>query len=613
MNNYQLRILELNIENFKGINKLKIQLNGDNCNIYGDNKTGKTTIYDAWLWLLFDKDSQNRNDFPIKPIQDGKVKHNIESSVEAIIKFGNKEYSLRKVFSEKWTKKRGSARAQFTGHTTNYYINSVPSKKSEYTSAINNIIDEDKFKILSNPLFFNEQLSWQERRRFLFEIAGFNMSDKEIAEKNGFSDLANIFGKYTPENYKKILSDRKQSINRVLKSIPIRIDELEKTIPNLEGNEKDLQESIGQLQKKIADLQTDDVKAKAEKKIYDLRQTVLIKQQDILKKTNDLEAKKINILSLERTIEGVQESINEYKKSIEDKRNLWYQTNNKTADIKDICPTCKQKLPEHKIQEAIDAFNVQKDEDLRKINEEGKTLRKTYERLLSEKKQFEKELDQAKTLNSKIDKQIADLKNTSFPENAAISSLQASLNFIDTNHQETEQSGQIEELNIKLQEKQNELAQIEAAKQTKRRIEELSKQEKDLSAQFLAITDNLIKLENFTRMKAEMLENSVNDKFNIADFKLFNNQINGGVEETCLTKVNGVPYTGINNAAKIQVGLDIIKTLQEFYKIQIPIFVDNRESVTTLPDMNKTQIINLIVSAKDKKLRIEGGLRWAKQ
>ena len=101
-----------------------------------------------------------------------------------------------------------------------------------------------------------------------------------------------------------------------------------------------------------------------------------------------------------------------------------------------------------------------------------------------------------------------------------------------------------------------------------------------------------------------MLENTINANFKMVEFKLFNELINGGIEETCEATVNGVPYASVNNAGKINAGLDIINALQKIYEVSAPIFIDNAEAVVDFLN-NDAQLIKLYVSAEDKKLRIE--------
>ena len=101
----------------------------------------------------------------------------------------------------------------------------------------------------------------------------------------------------------------------------------------------------------------------------------------------------------------------------------------------------------------------------------------------------------------------------------------------------------------------------------------------------------------------DTLEQRINGRFKLVKFKMFEEQINGGKTETCITLINGVPYSDANTASKIQAGIDIINTLSEHYDIKAPIWVDNKESVVKLP-YTECQLINLIVSAEDSKLRV---------
>ena len=108
----KIELLVLKLRDFKGAKDLEIKLDGESVKVYGDNGTGKTTVFDAFLWLLFDKDSNNRKDFAIKSLNDdGSEKHNLEHAVEAILRIEGSEILLKKVYKEKWTKKRGQATA----------------------------------------------------------------------------------------------------------------------------------------------------------------------------------------------------------------------------------------------------------------------------------------------------------------------------------------------------------------------------------------------------------------------------------------------------------------------------------------------------------------------
>ncbi|MEH6943512.1 ATP-binding protein, partial [Bacillus sp. JJ722] len=235
----ELRLVRLSLRNFKGVKEFTLDARGYNARVFGDNATGKTTLFDAFVWLLFDKDSQNKKDFSIKTLVAGKEVHNLEHEVEASFLLDGKEITLRKVFAEKWTKKRGSATSEFSGHTTSYFVNSVPSKKKEYMDEVASIIQEDVFKLLTSPSFFNEQLKKEERRKTLLEICGDISEEEVIASDSALSSLPTILQGRTIENHRKIISVRRTEINKELEKIPVRIDEITRSLPNVDGLDKE--------------------------------------------------------------------------------------------------------------------------------------------------------------------------------------------------------------------------------------------------------------------------------------------------------------------------------------------------------------------------------------
>lgn len=253
----QIKIKTLKLENFKGIKNLTIDFK-DTTNIYGDNAVGKTTIFDAYSWLLWDKDSLNRKDFAIKPYdKNGDEVHNLESVVEGDFSFDDTELNLKKIYKEVWTKKRGSTQAEFTGHTTDYYINSVPVKKREYNERIESALSEDNFNLLSNPLYFNQFLVKTERREILLSLIE-DVKPEDIIAKN--KDLEELdLENYTVDELKKIAKDSARKINKDIESIPARIDELDKSkihdidFDALEFRKRSTLPAIKEIDEKLAD------------------------------------------------------------------------------------------------------------------------------------------------------------------------------------------------------------------------------------------------------------------------------------------------------------------------------------------------------------------------
>ena len=219
------------------------------------------------MWLLFNKDSQNRSDFEIKTLgPNGQPEHGLEHMVEAILELEDgQRLALKKVYQEKWQKKRGSATAEFTGHTTDHFIDGVPVKKKEYDEKIAEIADEEIFRLLTDPRYFNEILHWQKRRELLLEVCG-DVSDAEvIASKADLSKLADILGNRTIEQHRKVIQSRRTEINRELEKIPVRIDEVKLGLPNVDdiSNAEELSNDIAKLREELKAKQEELAQAKA--------------------------------------------------------------------------------------------------------------------------------------------------------------------------------------------------------------------------------------------------------------------------------------------------------------------------------------------------------------
>ena len=262
-----MKILNLTLRNFKGIRHFNLDTQGKDANIYGDNATGKTTLADAFMWLLFDKDSSSRKDFQIKTLKpNGEPEHGLEHSVEAILELDDRQQiALKKVFQEKWQKKRGSATAEFTGHTTDYFVDGVPVQKKEYDARIAEIADENIFRLLTDPRYFNEVLHWTDRRKLLLEVCG-DVTDAEVIASNpDLSKLSEILGKRTIEQHRKVIQARKSEINKELERIPVRIDEVQRNLPRIDDitDPDALPSDIEKLRNELRNKQEELAQAKA--------------------------------------------------------------------------------------------------------------------------------------------------------------------------------------------------------------------------------------------------------------------------------------------------------------------------------------------------------------
>ena len=284
-----MNILSIHLRNFKGIKSFDFEPNGNNAEIAGENASGKTTLVDAFTWLLFNKDSQNRTDFEIKTIdpKTGKVKHNLEHEVSAVV-FTDKEIELKKIYKEIWTRPRGASAKQFTGHTSEYFIDGVPTPKSEYTKFISGIAPEETFRLLADPRFFNEQMHWQKRREVLVNAFG-DISDTDIIASNSkLADLPAIVGDRTLDDHRKVVHARRSEINKELEKIPVRIDECSRDLPDVSDlNKKGLEQTTETLTTEIKEKTA--VKSRIENggQIAELKKKLAVLETEHIKRANE--------------------------------------------------------------------------------------------------------------------------------------------------------------------------------------------------------------------------------------------------------------------------------------------------------------------------------------
>ena len=591
--------------------------------------------------------------------KNGEALHGLEHAVEGQLEVDGRPLNLRKVYTEKWVKQRGAAEKIFSGHETNYWINEVPVKAKDYQQKINSLIDENIFKLITNPLFFNQNLSWQDRRKTLLEIVG-DISDQDVIDSNGeLSRLSALLQDKTLEEFKAMIAGQKKRLNEQLKTIPIRIDELSRNIPvldaevdykGLEDERHDLQIIIGNLEKDLTDQRKIAVDMmnnfkKKQSVIAGKRNELNRLESEIVrsssKKLNDLKYKKSDIENqisrLKRENKDLEVSISKNSGKVLDydnKRTVLrseYLTTIKETFVKPdkdkfICPTCKQNLPDENIENQIRAmesnFTADKKSKLDDINSNGKALKERIEELQEVVEKDTEKMDSNKQklgeltvelelVASQIEQEELNAGQVDYESDERYIALQVEIAALE-NELENSSLEEVDSSDL-ITKKQNcnnrilEINRILNNKQviadTQKRIAELEEEQVDITNKVLDLEGQEYLAEQFIRTKVDMLESRINAKFSQVSFKMFNEQINGALVECCDTLIKGVPFQDANNAAKINAGIDIINTLTDHYNITAPIFCDNRESVNRLIPTD-SQVINLIVSL-DKILKVE--------
>lgn len=616
---------------------------GQQTTISGDNATGKTTVEDAYSWCLVGKNAKGETDFYIKNTKDLSMNRQ-DHVVEQWLDVDGEEVILKKVYKEVHTHIKGSEGTVFTGHKTDYYYNDVPlTTEKEYNAKIDAIIPSNILKSITNINYFNK-LGWKEKRAILEQIADIP-SDKEIANGNAdFETLMNaLIGKSFNE-YQTQLNKQRQLINDEIKLIPIKINEasLSKKEAILLQDEKML-ESI---KAKISDVQQqkDDISKtnkvafeeinKKQKELSDLKTKLNEATQTRKSSANEGAIKldgEINVLSqkisnLKDQIKYQKEKIDRINKDLLEKesrnaqlREAFTVINSEKPPVVDPedtkCPTCETKLGDDQLKsketELLANWNKDKIRKTEALNKEGKENNAAIEEKRTEISVIEADILTKETENVTLQKEL-DQKNIEKSKLLVSTEDKPSQIELDLNNQiaafiipdppKVDFTVQDEEIK-KLQEQNDacvtNIEIIKTNKATDDRIKELKAQEIALSQKLTSFDKTLFVMSEFTKNKVTQIEQAVNKLFKYCQVKMFEKQVNGEMDPTCLITYDDVPYQNVNNAGKINMGVDIITVFTNFYQIQAPVFIDNTESINKIIDTD-LQIIKLQVSNEHK-------------
>ena len=635
-------IKSIMLQNFKACKNATYTFDGKNVTVCGANGSGKTTIFDAFTWLLFGKDSLDNAKFEIRPLdKDGKQIDNVEICVSATLDIDGKEVELKKTQKQNWVKKRGTQNPVLQGNVNEYEIDGYPRSAKDYEEYINGIVSDDLFKMLTNPTYF-PNMPWKDQRATIMKFAS-DVSDVELAtEDSRFAELLPEIEKAPSTD--DIKNKYQKSLNELKKNqieLPVRIDEISNSKVDIDVAELELQRNA--LREKIAEnkAKQEDVSKQYEEyqKFTDGIMELKFAESDLVRKANEENIKKRRELDDKITdikyaidkcvrdcdisvmeIDKAKKNIESYELELKSVRDLWKSLNAMQFDKdEENCQMCGQKLPQEKIDILISDFEERKAKSLADTTERGNKLKALAD---SEKERLKKlndgfsELTKEK-VNKKeellsLEKQLSELPIsidvTGTEEYKAIQSqiaekkqAMSQMNSADEIRQQLKSES--DDLQSQLMDCEKQIALSQRNIEIDERIEELQAEQREVAQKIADVEKMLFLLDEFIKYKLDKISDSINSQFEMVNFILFKSQLNGGIAETCECQYNGIPYGSLNSAARIQCGLDIIRTLQRMYGVFVPVFVDNRESCTNIPTMD-CQVISLVVSPTDKDLRI---------
>lgn len=635
---------KITIENFKGcIGKRDIVFNPRKTMILGANHSGKTTTADAAYWVLFGKNSKGKADFCITPTDENNepIPH-LENTVTLDITADDRGYSLQRLRKEKWGRVKQQTEETLQGYTTLYFVNGEKYTEKDYKIFINGLISENIFRAITNPEYF-PSLKPEEQRQLLIKMVGVK-SDEEIATENPeFTAMLKSIEGQDVKEYRQQLSYKMKELKKAMEDIPGRISERNKEINDIRAKgydyttlANDLEEKNKKLKgnrEKIKDsssLTKEDIEKKTQlrsdiKELKD-KQYVIEQQYDDDNEKADEEKRALGkrVEKIKNDIKSAEVRIKEHKKDIEnlelrkaDFRKEWQKCEEMEFvwdDANENCSTCGQRLPQDDIenlkQEARKRFNERKTKQQDKLDKKAAEIKAEDAKLDAEKRSLEKKIKDLKNDKEEAERlEKADVIHKDFKDDENWQALEEKIQSKEKEIKKIDDSKDVDvEANVDRLEKENaeleeeckelidKLADVKTISNAEKRIQELTEQQRTLNQQLADLEKQDYTAEQFQFAIIQDLQDRVNELFPTIRFKMFNTLLNGNVEPTCVLTMNGVSYPNLSTSEQIIAGLECIEAMCQFNQVFAPIWVDNSESITSVPQTTSQQIL-LVVSA----------------
>jgi len=635
-----MRLLSLALQNFKGHKDLTVNFD-DVTVLSGANGTGKTSVYDAFCWLLTGKDAQGRvcgtgqkGEATIRPrAMDGELVRQVEVSVTGRLMDEDGEvHTLRRVYCEQYSADKNSGEKIFKGNTTKYFINDVPTPAAKYDAWVKANVDPDRMKLTSDPAYF-PGLPWQDQRALLLQVAGDVDDAAVIASDKALAPLAEALKKHSIDDIKAMAAAQLKLANKAVKEGVVRVDQTMKLAGNV--TESDLAAEItqqdellkaqnemvtqaesalaaakagGQTGRLQAELDAWKMKVEAweerrHNRIVAINEEYRNRAQNLQR---NLEAKRATVKDLDSRIRAAEARKQELYQD--------YDAEYEKQFIETECPTCHQPLPADKVAEMRGQFNQRKAAVIEKIVNEGKMLAAKIQDM-TEQRDFmlqsavieEKDLaGNQEELRKALDAlpQLEDIP--------AFREVRANRDRIARKLAGVTEEPDLEPLQANLNEAcyardmlLNKRARLQSNLDTLRAIGDLQAELQTQRENADAASEKLRLITAFVAARCRLVSDKVNTLFPGLEWQLFTRNItNDDLVETCELRMHGVGYRDLSQGEKIKAGLIIVNTLQEKLQTVNPVWIDGAESITFTPVV-KGQLVLLKAQENINELKIE--------
>lgn len=643
-----VELKEMRLRNFKGVQDRTFKFTHDTV-VKGTNGTGKSTLFDAFSFCLFGKDSSGRADLECCKRRDssGRIIHELEYGVELVLDIDGVEKRFERVVTEKWTKPRGASSKALSGNECAYYLDRVRcSTKKEYDTAVSQITSEEVLRMMTDVYYFIHQKD-DAKKAILLKLAYGTQDESKadelatnevLLEHREFNDFVDFLNGEKLKDFNTKIGQKIRAVKAEIDEIPAKISAKKETMPPeedwdginslIEANREELEN----VNRQIAN--ENDRNVAANEKANSIRTLISDLEYRLTKRSNEIKTEiankkavaqnKLSVINSE--ISQINNGIVKNREKIAEDRTmvekLECQLQDMRAKYRDIiegtyqytdeelrCPTCgrlydldnlkEQKVAENKAQ----GKSIRSDYD--RYNQEICLLERRTSDLadeiakLNEQKQsidpVQANPDDAiksDTVCNQLEQQISSLREQL--ANSAWHNAIANATLIGTK----------KEIEAKVQNLQCKLGVREVISRTEAQIKALEDKLAALNNELGSLERRQDEAKAFQMEKDRQLINKVNSKFTIVTWDFVTEQYNGNDKIACNCYIDGMPYFEKNRAGQVNAGLDIINAIAKEENLRLPIFIDNAESVVEYIGTESQKIL-LKVDASCKELKFE--------
>lgn len=641
----------LSLENFKG-RTMSFDFPDGKVVMRGTNEAGKSTLTNAFFWLLMGVDASDRSNYELYDTTlDFCVENAIPAVVEGVFEVDSVECVFKRQATQKWVRKRGKAEYEkASSDDYAFFVDGLSVSAGVYKERIESLFAPvNKLKLMLNVRYY-QTLDWKSLRKHFSEMVGV-ISDSEL--EGDYSAIADLLGKYegSLEKVKKYLKQLKVPIDEEAASIKAEITGMKNMLPTLDGVEQAEEEyckiklRIDEIDKEIVGLGEANkpliMKRKAELLSIEEKKSILEKERvdwnlaqtdtiaelhlklDNIRKENQAIGEENNRLKRQRAvldedIERDSQHLDFLKEELDRLRKENAKIKAREFDENQVCPSCGQPLPAGKVADIRERFFDQREKDHKAIVEQGLKVKAQSERI-------------EESIKAKKEQRSAIPSDTPFFD---ASDIHAQLSLAEQSIRPFEESQAFASLTKEISEMESKLTEIPSVDsegliaEKKRLNDEVSallsvidrRVQRTKGKKLIAIKEkeqSMLRVEQARlegllsvcasreREWASIVRNRANKYLAYSQVEMLETTKAGELVDVCSLTARDVPSGSQNNATQIRIGIDLAQAFQKNVGIELPIFVDNAEGIVdkNMPDIDN-QMVLLYVDDKYRELTI---------